>query len=161
MSAWTHISGMVRMSGSGTVGCNPTLGPTTIEYPEFDGDHTDYSKYEEAWRQAEKAGTPCGSEGSVQWSWTSNEKDSSVIAGHFSIWGDLRDFESADVIFEWLKQRIKALRSSDNMWLRECAVKVRTIHGTYLITEQDDPSTEDRLCMIQITSAMKTLYGEV
>jgi|SaaInlStandDraft_1057018.scaffolds.fasta_scaffold17210_2 hypothetical protein len=76
MSYWTHVNGTVR-----------------FDYLEFTGDgpfDDDFSKYD----------IPEGSEGPLEYNFdaydTDEDDDGSIRHGQLTVWGDLRDFDTAN-----------------------------------------------------------------
>lgn len=145
MSQWTHISGTFRVDGFDfesitrlteddkkdvTAPCPMNIGIMT---PEYDFDATDnmtpeqkdnyYKLRRDQWEAAEKSGIPMGSEGSLEWSWIGLKDSSSVCRGHYVITGDLRDYDSAEPIFQWVKKIVAELKVK-NYWIRQMAIHV-------------------------------------
>ena len=108
MSNWTHVAGIIRVD--------------YIKWdddPELDFDKligkeclwgSDYEVFEDADKHPELY-LPMGSEGSLQKSVWINSNDSHVSRYTVSIFGDLRDHDSADEIIEWFKNKCKLIDS--------------------------------------------------
>lgn len=106
MSNWTHVAGIIRVD---YIKWDDT--------PELDFDKllgkeclwdSDYEVFEDADKHPELY-LPMGSEGSLQKSVWINPNDSHITRYTVSIFGDLRDHDSADEIIEWFKNKCESL----------------------------------------------------
>lgn len=93
MSIWTHVVGVIRFDGIEGLMPKPDLGLTA----SYDDD-------EEAW---DKCNVPCGSEGSISHSLSTNPRDSSVARYVANIFGDLRDYEDTNEVIEYFNRIVE------------------------------------------------------
>ena len=104
MSIWTHVAGVMRVD----------YIKWDEDEPELDFDKLlgkechDYDFFEDADKHPELY-LPMGSEGSLQKSIWISPDDSYVDRYTVSIFGDLRDHDSADEIIEWFKSKCELL----------------------------------------------------
>lgn len=104
MSNWTHVAGIIRVDYIKWDDDTPELDFDKLigkEYHDYDA-FEDADKYPELY-------LPMGSEGSLQKSVWINPNDSDCTRYTVSIFGDLRDHDSADEIIEWFKNKCKSL----------------------------------------------------
>lgn len=170
MSVWTHVTGTIRVDGiafhlglenDNEISINPPLdlGVQTIreEYPhnatkkEMDAY---YKRAEENWKASQDSGIPMGSEGSLHWEWVPN-------MGMYVISGDLRDYETAEPIYEWLKE-LKTKFDNSQLFLRQIAVQVDVEGKTpvFIGLEYDEKLQEERLVKYEITANGVLLYAK-
>jgi len=120
MSIWTHVSGDIRVDDWSFVGdkrntikdIKKLLGPvSTFEKPN------------------RRCKLPIGSEGSLEYQIWENPSESDLARFNISIWGDLRSFDSKDVvkIEQWFKNLYLEFESDKVMlpW-RDAVLKIET-----------------------------------
>ena len=97
MSQWTHVCGCIRYD---TIRMQGLPYSTLNDIKRLIGNPVSYEDTEDKW---DACNVPCGSEGSIQFSYWSNPSVSSLAAFTVAIFGDLRDFGNEDVpkIREW------------------------------------------------------------
>ena len=102
MSNWTHVAAIVRLNYI-------TFDDSyELDFEEIFGKECLFDSSWETWEDAEKHRDkylPMGSEGSLQMSVWVNPNKSHAARYTVSIFGDLRDHESAEEIAEWFKQK--------------------------------------------------------
>lgn len=139
MSQWTHVAGCIRIDKLGGSDSEiiheltEKLGRTC----EFDSSH-------ETW---EACNVPRGSEGSLQYSIgvTGEENSTDLDWGMVVIWGDLRDYDNVEEIFQWIK------KACSGEIIRGCAVKVDIEYQkSYFIFDAGDDLEKDELIMKEI-----------
>lgn len=105
MSNWTHVAGIMRLDCFRGV----------TETPDFDkmiGKECLWNSPSSVWRNCEEHEDdylPMGSEGSLQKNVWINPETGDLPAFVISIFGDLRDHNSADEIIEWFEQKCKTV----------------------------------------------------
>lgn len=108
MSNWTHVAGIIRVDGLGFVDFDKLLGKECL-----------WESPEEVWddmRNNPDDYLPMGSEGSLQKSVWINPNEHSLAAYTVSIFGDLRDHNSAKEIVDWFKKKCEGL------WIRNAVI---------------------------------------
>lgn len=104
MSNWTHVAGIIRVDyikwdeDTPELDFDKLIGKECHDYDTF----VDADKHPELY-------LPMGSEGSLQKSVWINPNDSDCTRYVVSIFGDLRDHDSADEIIEWFKNKCESL----------------------------------------------------
>jgi hypothetical protein len=123
MSQWTHIAGCIRIDSV----VDPTVKLTLKN--QF-GNTVEFDSPEEDWN---KCNVPCGSEGSVQYRIEQTGDDNSLAWGLIYIWGDLRDYDNVQEIYDWIN------RACQGLMIRSCSVKV-DIEGknSFIIYENNE-----------------------
>lgn len=125
MSQWTHVAGCIRIDSLGG-------GDITKIYELVDkfGRTCQFDDTPEIW---ERCNVPCGSEGSLQYKISRTGEKDSLDWGLVVIWGDLRDFDDADEILQWLE------KACAGKMIRGCAVKIDVEYSqSYLIHDEND-----------------------
>lgn len=98
MSNWTHVAGVIRVDHMGLSG--------NLDFDELVGKECLFDSSEDVWDDVEAhpdAYLPMGSEGSLTKSVWINPDPSYLSRYTVSIFGDLRDHNSADAIVDWFK----------------------------------------------------------
>lgn len=117
MSNWTHVAGIIRVDGLGFVDFDKLLGKECL-----------WESPEEVWddmRNNSDDYLPMGSEGSLQKSVWINPDEHSLAAYTVSIFGDLRDHNSAKEIVDWFKKKCEGL------WIRNAVITAQNeLNGT-------------------------------
>ncbi|KKK95110.1 hypothetical protein LCGC14_2676090 [marine sediment metagenome] len=114
MSQWTHVAGIIRID---SMGAAIVRGPDKEKNNKIKeavakalGNTFNFESSEEDWN---RGSAPAGSEGSLQYSVSSNsDGDEHALSwGYISIWGDLRDFGSEDVpsLTDWFQKSLERL----------------------------------------------------
>jgi len=121
MSQWTHVAGCIRIDDL----FNDTASKIKAQF----GITCTFDDGEDA---LDKCNVPCGSEGSIQYRIEHTGSPYSLSWGLVSIWGDLRDYNDATAIYEWIK------KACDGLMIRSCAVKVDVEGGnSYIIHDNE------------------------
>ena len=102
MSNWTHVAGIIRVDS--------IFGqmPNVDRIRSIIGKELDYNSSNDEWDNFDKhleEYLPCGSEGSLHATIWKNPNKSSVAAYTVSIFGDLRDHDSATDIIKWFRNK--------------------------------------------------------
>ena len=117
MSNWTHVAGIMRLDCFRAV----------TETPDFDkmiGKECLWNSNSSVWndqREHKEDYMPMGSEGSLQKSVWVNPNTGDMDAFTISIFGDLRDHDSADEIIEWFKEKCKTVEKY-NCYVRNAVI---------------------------------------
>jgi len=108
MSQWTHVAGVIRIDGMPfVVGLNQEQERAEIH--KMVGNTCSYDDDAPKW---DACNVPCGSEGSLQYSYSFADHDeategfiasTSLSRSAIAIWGDLRDYDNENEIIEWFK----------------------------------------------------------
>lgn len=108
MSQWTHVGGVIRIDGIPSLaGLNQEQEKAEIQ--KMLGNTCSYDDDESKW---DACNVPCGSEGSLQHSYSFVGHDdvgkgfiasSSLTRSAIGIWGDLRDYDDEQEIINWFK----------------------------------------------------------
>lgn len=102
MSNWTHVAGIIRVDSfrflDTSIDFDKLIGKTL----DFDDIWEGTSRYKE-FNQNPNEFLPLGSEGSLKMTVWDNPDKSAIAAYTVSIFGDLRDHDSADDIVNWFK----------------------------------------------------------
>lgn len=105
MSNWTHVCAIFRIDEARSFTDKPN-------FEEIFGKQLSYYASENMWEEAEnypERFLPFGSEGSLEMTIWENPDMSSVDAYTISIFGDLRDHDSADEIIEWFDNKCEEI----------------------------------------------------
>lgn len=116
MSQWTHVNASVRLDAirmlPGALGANAISNLGLMFHDYLDEDIASgevnvwnpYVKYlkKNTTSQHEKCDVPCGSEGSLFYHVVENPSQSSISAYTLTIWGDLRDYDDAEEICQYI-----------------------------------------------------------
>lgn len=179
MSIWGHVAGVIRVNGRSVslteeVYVPPTTPPVDIGVmsPEYDYNATanmteeqekDYFKIREMqWKASEDSGIPMGSEGSLKWSYSCHKIGDCQYHGNYTISGDLRDFEEADVVYNWLKQVKAKVEAVPGCWLRQVAVQVE-IEGkepVFIGLVYNEQTREDELIKYTVAANGVLIYAK-
>lgn len=121
MSNWTHVAGVIRVD-------NLRIHKNEPDWDGIFGKELLFESSERRWNDAEKHPEkylPFGSEGSLQKVVWINPDTSSMAAYTITIFGDLRDHDSAKEIIEWFKNKCK------NLYVRQATITVENeLNGT-------------------------------
>lgn len=90
MSIWTHVVGAIRFDGLSGMTPEPQLGRTV----GFDDERA-------LW---DECNVPCGSEGSLEYTMTTNPDDSQMARYAACIFGDLRDYDDDEEIISYFNR---------------------------------------------------------
>lgn len=110
MSNWTHVAGIIRVDGL-----------VEMDFDEVIGKECLWESPEEVWDDAMENPDkylPMGSEGSLHKSIWINPDGNCLPRYTISIFGDLRDHDSASEIIEWFKKKCELL------WVRNAVITV-------------------------------------
>ena len=133
MSQWTHVCGLIRID---------SMWDVRKSLIDSFGKTYKYADSIEAW---EACTVPTGSEGSVQYDIvnTRDEKKfalsgGSITFGYVAIHGDLRDYDDANEIYEWIKNAC-GNEETAGWWVRSCCVRVEIEYGkSFIIYDEND-----------------------
>jgi hypothetical protein len=141
MSQWTHVTGCIRFDFL------PGFGNPKAELSEAFGRTCEFDDPPSVWKLCT---VPCGSEGSVQYKIDRTGTGNSLAWGVVYVWGDLRHYQDAQEIYEWLK------KSCANKAVRGCAVKIEIEYGkSYLVYD-----TPIGLAMMELPETMEAAEKE-
>lgn len=141
MSVWGHIAGMIRVDGMDLSLADETYVPPKnppvdigVMTPDYDYSATDkmseeeqeayYAERSRQWKAAEDSGIPMGSEGSITWEWLAHKRGDHQYDGRYVISGDLRDYEDAQPVFDWVQKIVEKIELTPGMWVRQVAIQV-------------------------------------
>lgn len=162
MSIWTHVTGTIRVDGYSENKAAPfSLSPKMLEYDEDLYNKTEeereafYKAQSENWDEIKASGIPMGSEGPLEWEWLPEADDSSMVCGQYVIKGDLRDYEDAAPIIQWIKNVVKKLE--ENWRIRQGSFHINVGYDTQLAVIIDGYG---EVTVIELTDSMKVLYGK-
>jgi len=140
MSQWTHVNGSIRLEGMIPFTQPASKEIVIAEIKEHFGSMALWEDSEEAW---DKCTVPKGSEGSLQYfinctgeSGSSNtgpkgEFETADYRWVVTIIGDLRRYDSAEEIIEWVK------KSTKDLWVREAVIRISIEGLRYVILTYD------------------------
>jgi hypothetical protein len=94
MSIWTHIAAIIRVDSVGHIVGVPD-GTVEVGIKSI----------------VKQSPIPSGTEGPAHWRFMRIESEYSPVFGNIVFWGDLRDYDDAVEIQEWLHDIIKTLES--------------------------------------------------
>lgn len=142
MSNWTHVAGVIRVDDFRIVG-----EWTSENFDDMFGKECLYGDPTPVWDDAIENPDkylPMGSEGSLQKHVWINPNTSHVAAYTVSIFGDLRDHDSAKKIITWFKEKC------DKCLVRQAVITVYNEHNgvmtyTYDENDKEDPNWENKL----------------
>ena len=121
MSIWTSVAAGIRVDH---LRLNGLTGGKPIK--DIIGEPCLVEKWND------KTTIPCGSEGSLEYIINENEDIRFIPAYVVTIYGDLRDYEDVDAIYDWLYNLCKQIEKTGYMSIRmavgriECYDKART-----------------------------------
>lgn len=140
MSQWTHIAGCIRIDSLGEL-----LGEDTKKQLEIAfGNTCEYNDERVVW---DTCNVPCGSEGSLQYAIQKTGRENELAWGIVYIWGDLRDYDGAQEIFEWLAN------SCEGFMIRSCTVKIDVEGvGSFIVHDSWD---DEKAKTILVMNALK------
>jgi hypothetical protein len=142
MSQWTHVAGLIRIDAIEFLD-----GNIRERLKSAFGNCVEYEDDQETW---DICNVPCGSEGSVQYKIQKTAtSDSQMSWGVVYIWGDLRDYQDAESIYNWIKQSIENWQLN----VRSCSVKIdveyQKSYLVYDIFNQEDLKIEIKIMEIK------------
>lgn len=128
MSVWTHVAGIARID------ClRPMIEPKEMIKDAIDyhfGREIHYEDSDEVWRdfyEHPDSYLPHGSEGSLRIETWENGDPSHAAAFTVSIFGDLRDYEDAQWIIDWFKEKLELKPFADlPIWVRQASMVAHT-----------------------------------
>lgn len=138
MSNWTHVAGVVRvdaireLDGMSADKIRDILGKE-VHFDSKTAVWDDYYKHPEEY-------LPCGSEGSLHMSIWENPNTSQIPAYVVSIFGDLRDHDSAMEIVKWFRTKTLVLNAISCGVRNACITARNECHGTESWTYDDNSS---------------------
>lgn len=146
MSMWTHISGSIRIDDMSFLSphrntaetVKKVIGPMCL-FEDWNDEST----------------IPRGSEGSIEYDVWENPSDSAIARFTVSLWGDLRDFTTDDVveIEQWLDKLYHSFNAEDNyMMFRDAVLKIEVEDGTCEILYLDSDSEKIEKVIIHANS---------
>ena len=106
MSRWTHVAAVVRIDDIGAIFGN------TIDWNAYFGKELRYADDSETWNEAEEHPErflPMGSEGSLTLHILENPNKNHLNRYNVMIFGDLRDYDTPDVILDWFKEKVNGI----------------------------------------------------
>lgn len=133
MSNWTHVAAVVRVDDIRAISGG-------LDFTKAFGKECLYNSPMEEWERYDEHPEeflPMGSEGSLRMSVWENPDDSRMAAYTVSIFGDLRDHNSAEEIIDWFKKKCDIF----NWAIRQAVITVENeLNGTktYTYKEEED-----------------------
>ena len=131
MSVWTHVVASIRIDAFRIFDDSPNVdtlksiigNPCTIN--DWNPDTT----------------IPMGSEGSLEYTIYENPNKSHICAFVVTIFGDLRDYDNVDAIYDWLYSLCKKIENNE-MSIRNSAAQIECENGVirtfdYITTFED------------------------
>lgn len=106
MSRWTHVAAVVRIDDIGAI-----FGNTT-DWNAYFGKELCYTSRNHLWDEAEEHPErflPMGSEGSLTLHILENPNKNHLNRYNVMIFGDLRDYDTPDVILDWFKEKVNGI----------------------------------------------------
>lgn len=106
MSRWTHVAAVVRIDDIGAI-----FGDTT-DWNAYFGKELRYTSQSHLWDEAEEHPErflPRGSEGSLTLHVLENPDKNNINRYNVMIFGDLRDYDTPDVILDWFKEKVNGI----------------------------------------------------
>lgn len=140
MSNWTHVAGIIRVDGIrewdvvNADGLRDIMGKE-VHFHDAKDVWMDYDEHPEEY-------LPCGSEGSLHMSIWENPNTSSMAAYTVSIFGDLRNHDSAMEIIEWFRHKTLLIDCVSLGVRNACVTATNECNGTENWT-YDDSRTHD------------------
>ena len=132
MSNWTHVIASVRLDSWRGMEGNLVEGIKDTDYTLEDfhkvfGKECLWESSNEIWEDAEEHPDkylPMGSEGSLQLSMWTNPKKHCSFSYVVTIFGDLRNHDSASEIVEWFKNKINEIENDEynNLSIRQAVI---------------------------------------
>lgn len=119
MSNWTHVAAIARIDHAKFL--LKDFQDSELDFTHIFGKELNWNASIEDWIYAEEHKDeylPLGSEGTLQMSVWCNPEEYSLARYTVSIFGDLRDHESATEIIDWFKTKLK------NLNVREASIIV-------------------------------------
>lgn len=147
MSQWTHITGTVRIDA---FLLDHKLVKSIVK--KCFGNTCHYNSKPNEW---DKCNVPCGSEGSLQYdiiySGYQHKKgkieSSSVSWGTVQIWGDLRNYDDHEEIYQWLCNIVKKL-NKNHLDVRDMVIKINIEYQSdYIVTIQGENDKVVKICI--------------
>lgn len=136
MSNWTHVAGIIRLDAY-----QPDCGEQ--DFDALIGKECPWDAPKEVWDEAyehPERFLPMGSEGSLQKTIWINPNKAETAAYTISIFGDLRDSESAVDVVDWFRKLHDRLSRNEKIWGVRNAVITATNewNGSAMWTQPDD-----------------------
>ena len=119
MSQWTHVAGIIRIDSMVAV---MSRGPDSTE-DNLRRRLGEIWNYDSDYIPTSNESTPSGSEGSIQYDIVKTGNEHSLSWGHIVIWGDLRDFDDPNEIYDWLLNSLATI-NEDGMGFRDVAISI-------------------------------------
>jgi hypothetical protein len=114
MSKWTHVTGAIRVDA--------------VFFKDEEGSEFYKHKLEKIlgpprlYDNWKKSTLPCGSEGSLDYHIHVYRSEANMPWVVISIWGDLRDYDSADLIKKWWRFTLKRINSTVPFTIRDAVL---------------------------------------
>ena len=125
MSIWTHVAGVIRIDDFRMD--DRTNAQIKRDLTNLIGKELSFYDSDRKWNDQERHPEkylPCGSEGSLKASIWINPKKSSLAAYPVTIFGDLRDYDSANEIILWFNKKINEIR--EHYMVRQATITAET-----------------------------------
>ena len=159
MSQWTHVAGIIRIDSM--VGLLGRLDTTERILRDRLGYTWNYDDLGNKARDIhiDNSHVPFGSEGSVQYEIVKTRSETgsgkhSLSWGHIAIYGDLRDFDDPNEIYNWLGNALVDV-NKDGISIRDIIVSIVVEYSNQYIIFQDEDdqgNTEIRMYVSQVES---------
>ncbi len=138
MSQWTHVAGIIRIDSMVAV---MSRGPDSTE-DNLRRRLGEIWNYDSDYIPTSNESTPSGSEGSIQYDIVKTGNKHSLSWGHIVIWGDLRDFDDPNEIYDWLGNSLVTIHEG-GISIRDIIVSIVVEHSNQYIIFQDDQGDGD------------------
>ncbi len=161
MSQWTHVAGIIRIDSMVAVMDRGGPDPTEKMLRERLGYTWDYDDLGNRVKDIhiDNSHVPFGSEGSIQYDVAQTGSQSSLSWGHIVIWGDLRDFDDPNQIYDWLSDSLATI-NEDGIGFRDVAISIGVEYEKNYIIFLHDDGTEQRLRMAVRVDNVKELKDD-
>lgn len=124
-----------------------------------------YRRLEQNWKDVEADGMLRGSEGSIEWDWHPylNQRRSGDGNGYYTIYGNLRDFESVEPVKKWL-DKITKLLNNDKLSISSGMVQASISNDEssiyQFVFEEACKAHPARWICYKLNNTTKILFGE-
>ena len=133
MSQWTLVAGIIRIDSLDCEVKNVTVKDFKEKLKNIFGETCNWNSSD---KKIKACTVPKGSEGSLQYKINKTGSDGSISWGEISIYGDLRNYEDVEEIFNWVK---KCCSHNNLFWIRQCSVQIEVEYiAKYIIFVNED-----------------------
>ena len=136
MSVWTHVAATVRVDWI------VDFAGREICFDEIFGRECLWDSPDEVWEEAREHPErfmPMGSEGSLNMSVWVNPDPSDAPRYAVTIFGDLRDYDDAEEIVRWFREKLKGICSVRQAVITAETEYMETVSWTYIYEKDTEP----------------------